>query len=139
LQINYYKGQEGYREMYEDILRYKPPELIGWMNIDNFYIGIDPKREEEWTRERYRKGIKVRLILQDSSTAKKMKKEDPQINREIRIIPAGQYPFPSSCFLYENHLNFFYTEKEVFTGIRIRSAAFYQMQKELFEMTWKLF
>lgn len=139
LQINYYKGQEGYRQMYEDILRHKPPEFVGWMNIDNFYSGIDLKREEEWTKERHQKGIKVRLIMQESPLSHSLKKEDAKINREIKIIPAKKFPFESSAFIYENHITFFNTTNEVFTGIRIQHPEFYRMQKEVFEMTWKLF
>lgn len=139
LQVNYYKGQEGYREMYEDILRYKPAELLGWMNIDNFYTGIDTKREEQWTRERYQKGIKVRLILQDSKTSREMKKVSPKINREIKIIPSGKFPFESSSFIYENHICLFHFSNEMITGVRIQHPAFYKMHKEVFEMTWKLF
>lgn len=138
MQINYYKGKEGYSEMHEDALLNAPREIIGWMNMDNFYYGIDPKREEQWTRERYRKGIGARLMLQESPLTLRMKKEDAALNREIRIIPQGHYPFPSSCYIYENHINFFHTENDVFTGVRIKSSAFFELQKQVFEMCWKL-
>ncbi len=138
MQINYYKGLEGYRQMYEDMLSQNPSEIIGWMYIDNFYIGIDPKREEQWTQERNKKGTKVRLILQDSKVAQSMKKASAKINREIKIIPKKSYPFESSCFIYQNYICFFHTTEKIFTGIRIHHPEFFTLQKEVFEMTWKL-
>lgn len=35
VQINHYIGEEGYREMYEDILRAKPKELMVWIHLDS--------------------------------------------------------------------------------------------------------
>lgn len=137
MQINYYKGLEGYRQMYEDMLSQKPPEILGWMYIDNFYIGIDPKREEEWTRERNKQGIKVRLMLQDSKIARAMKKVSAHINREIKIIPRSKFFFESSCFIYQDYICFFHTSEKIFTGIRIHHADFFQLLRQVFEMTWK--
>lgn len=136
MQVTYYKGQEGYREMYEDILRYSPKELLGIMNIDNFYIGIDEDREAQWTKERHQKGIKVRLILQDSKMAREMKQASSEINREIHIIPAKKFPFQSSSFIYENYVTFFHTSHDVFTGVRIQHPEFYRLQMQTFEMVW---
>jgi len=136
MQVTYYKGREGYREMYEDILQYSPKELLGMMNIDNFYIGIDEEREAQWTKERHQKGIKVRLILQDSKIAREMKQVSPKINREIKIIPAKKFPFQSSSFIYENYVTFFHTHNDVFTGVRIQHPEFYRLQMEMFEMAW---
>lgn len=138
MQVTYYKGKEGYREMYEDILKYNPKELLGIMNIDNFYIGIDAVREEQWTKERNKKGIYVRLILQDSLVAREMQKVSPTIKREIKLIPEGKFLYQSSSFIYENHITFFHTKDDVFTGIRIQHSEFYQLQKQSFEMGWSL-
>ncbi len=136
MQVTYYKGQEGYREMYEDILRYSPKELLCMMNIDNFYIGIDDEREKQWTKERHQKGIKVRLILQDSKIAREMKEVSSKINREIKIIPANKFPFQSSSFIYKDYVTFFHTNNDVFTGIRIQHPEFYRLQMEMFELAW---
>ncbi len=139
LQINYYKGKEGYREMYEDILKNNPKELLGWLNLDNFYLGIDQKREEAWTEQRYKQGIRVRLILQDSKLVRNFKKEDSKLNRETRIIPKGKYPFDSSSFIYENYITFYYSNNNDFIGVRIAHPEFCKMIKMIFEMTWTMF
>jgi sugar-specific transcriptional regulator TrmB len=135
LQINYYKGIEGYREMYEDILRTRPKELLGWMHLDRFYDGIDPKREEQWTKERIRSGIKVRLLLQETNLTRNFKKKDNHSNRETRFINK-KFLFNTTCFLYDNHIVLFDSSGEL-TCVRIHHPEFYKMQKQIFEMNWE--
>ncbi|EKD93331.1 MAG: Transcriptional regulator, TrmB [uncultured bacterium] len=137
IQVHYYKGWEGFRELYEDILRFKPAELLGWMNLDLFYKGIPADREAEWTKERIQKKIYVRLLLQDSPLTRVFKSEDSVSNRETRLIPF-EFSFQPSCMLYDGYITFFDPGPEI-TGIRIHNPALFEMQKQIFEMNWKGF
>lgn len=139
MQINYYKGQEGYRQMYEDMLSCNPPDFQAWLNIENFNAGIDQKREDEWTLERVKKGITARLLIQDSKLSRAMQKDDKKLKRETRLIPAKAFPYDSSCVLYQDHITFFHTSEKIFSGIRIHHADMYALQKQIFEMTWSMF
>ncbi|MDD3861898.1 MAG: helix-turn-helix domain-containing protein [Candidatus Gracilibacteria bacterium] len=134
LQINYYKGMEGYREMYEDILRMRPKELLGWMHLDKFYEGIEAEREDEWTKERIKSGIKVRLLLQETNLTRKFQSLDKNSNRETRFVNK-KFLFETTCFLYENHIVLFDSSSEL-TRVRIHHPEFYRMQKQIFEMNW---
>lgn len=134
--VNYYKGNEGYIEMYHDILAKEPSETLVWMNIDMFYSKIDRAFEEEWTQERIRKNIGAKLLIQDSPAAREFQKKDKELKRESRLIPHSLY-FKSSCIIYEDHVNFFDPTGNM-TGIRIHHQEFYLMQKQIFEMNWKL-
>ncbi|MFA6992308.1 MAG: helix-turn-helix domain-containing protein, partial [Candidatus Gracilibacteria bacterium] len=137
LQVNYYKGVEGYREMYEDILRAKPLELCGWMHLDKFYEGIDMVREAEWTKERIKSGIKVRLLLQDTELTRSFSELDKVSNREVRFIKP-EFQFSTTCFIYEDHIVFFSSGEEM-TCVRLHHPEFYRMQKAIFEMNWELY
>lgn len=134
LQINYYKGMEGYREMYEDILRMRPKELLGWMHLDKFYDGIDSEREDEWTKERIKSGIKVRLLLQETNLTRKFQSLDKNSNRETRFINK-KFLFDTTCFIYENYIVLFDSSAEL-NCVRIYHPEFYRMQKQIFEMNW---
>jgi len=46
INVHFYRGIEGFREMYEDILRAKVSEIQAWLNLDRFYSGLDMEREE---------------------------------------------------------------------------------------------
>jgi sugar-specific transcriptional regulator TrmB len=134
IQVHHYKGPEGYREIYEDILKIKPKELLGWMNLDHFYQAIDAEREIAWTKERIASGIHVRLILQESELTKNFQKDDKDSNRETRFIPKG-HPFETSCLLFDNTITFFDSRSDI-TAIRIYNPQLFQMQKQIFEMNW---
>ncbi len=132
--VYHYQGPEGYREMYEDILKAKPKELLGWLHLDEFYKHLDPKREVEWTKERIQSKIYARLLMQRTKLTEDFKLDDPKSHRETRLIPKENM-FKTTCFLYDGNITFLDPTKEV-TGIRIEDKELYEMQKQLFEMNW---
>lgn len=132
--IHYYKGTEGYREMYEDILKTRPKVVSVWMNLDGFLKGIDSKREAMWTRERIRRKIFARLLVQDTDSARLLKKKDKNSCRETRVFSRESF-FETTCILYEGKITLFDTTKET-TCICIQNPALFQMFMALFELTW---
>lgn len=134
IHINYYKGVEGYREMYEDILRAQPKEFFGWIHLDYFYKALDMKREQEWTKERIAKRMNVRLIMQNTELAQKYKSEDSHSFRETRLLQ-GSDSFKTTCLLYQDYIVFFDPTNEML-GIRIHNPELFKMQKSIFEKSW---
>jgi sugar-specific transcriptional regulator TrmB len=132
--VTYYQGAEGYREMYEDILKTKPKIVSVWMDLDGFLKGIDLKREEKWTKERVRNKIFARLLIQDTESGRKLKKKDKINCRETRLLHK-EFFFQTTCILYDGKVNLFDTTEET-TCICIQNPAFFQMFMALFEMTW---
>jgi sugar-specific transcriptional regulator TrmB len=137
VKVNHYKGEESFRELYEDILRVNPKELMVWIHLDEFYRALDPVREEEWTKERIEKKIWTRLLMQDTPIARQFIKKDPGSCRKTVLLPKKNM-FTTTCFLYENNILLFDSRDEI-TGIRIQHPGFYAMMKQMFEMNWKLF
>lgn len=137
VQVNHFIGEEGYREMYEDILRAHPKELMVWINLDEFYKALDPVREEEWTKERIQKKIYTRLLMQDTPLTREFRKKDAESCRKTILLPK-KYMFQSNCFIYEGNIAFFDAGDKI-TGIRIRHPRLYALQKQVFEMNWGLF
>ena len=132
--LSYYKGVDGFRQMYADILEVNPKELLGWMDLDYFYEHLDANYDETWIAERTARGVPARLILKETPLAHELKTKDPFSNREIRFVPKPHYFF-ASCFLYNDYIAFFDPTEEV-TGIRIHSKAMAAMQRAVFEMNW---
>ncbi len=137
VQVNHYIGEEGYREMYEEILRANPKELLVWIHLDEFYRALDPVREDEWTKERIKKKIHTRLLMQNTSMARDFKSEDHCSCRQTILLPKENL-FQSNCFVYDGNVTFFDAHDKI-TGIRIRHPRLYEMQRQIFEMNWKLF
>jgi len=134
INVHFYRGIEGFREMYEDILRAKVSEIQAWLNLDRFYSGLDMEREEQWTKERVKQKKYARLLMVDTPLAQNFKKIDKENYRETRLFPPSTQ-FDTTCFLYENYITFFSSE-EPMIGIRIHNPALYHMQKTFFELHW---
>lgn len=133
VQVHYYKGEEGYREIYDEILRANPKEINAWIHIDNFWKGLDMSREEEWTKERIQKRIFAHLIMQDTKTGRKFQTEDHESCRETRLI--SEYPSETTCVLYDGHILMFDTTDEI-RAIKIKNPQLYQMFSQIFQMNW---
>ncbi len=134
IEVHHYKGKEGYKQLYEDILAAKPKELWGWMHLDDFYRHLDRDYEERWTQERIRLGIHVKLILNESPLTRNFQAMDPESNRQTKFLPKEQ-PFKTTCFLYNNFVTFLDPTGDV-VGVRVSSAELSKMQKAIFEMNW---
>ncbi len=136
MQVHFYRGQEGFREMYEDILRAKTKEILVWVNLDTFYSGLDLEREEAWTRERVAQKTYARLFMLDSPSARKFKKQDSENYRTTVLLPDSTW-FSTTCFLYDNYTTYFDSAADM-SGVRIHSPELFQMQKNIFDMQWTM-
>jgi sugar-specific transcriptional regulator TrmB len=135
LQVVYYKGLDGMKELYSHILEVRPKELLGWVDLDSFYQALDPDFETRWTKKRIASDIHVRLLMQDSPLAREFQAEDQKSKRQTLLLK-GNSPFATTCFLYDSYLVFFDTRTDVI-GIRLHNPGFFQMQKSIFEMAWE--
>lgn len=135
IRVNYYVGYEGYREIYEEILRVKPKDLIVWIHLDNFYKGLDMKREDEWTHERIEKKIHTRLIMQDTKMARAFQRLDSVSCRETRLVK--KFFFETTCFVYLDRILFFDATDEI-SAVKITNSALSGMAHQMFEMNWQM-
>lgn len=132
VQIYYYRGEEGYRELYEDILKANPKEILAWINLDDFYKFLDPKREVEWTKERVNKKIPAKIILEKTPLSEKFASSDAASLRQTRLIPKVE----ATCFIYNNYVVFFDPSGSNPSGIRIHNPAVAKLQKMIFDQNW---
>jgi sugar-specific transcriptional regulator TrmB len=131
IHVQYYRGITGYMEMYEDILETNPEELRGWIHLDHFVSAMDPEYEDNWTKTRIKKGMTIRLIMQDTDYAKKYKKDAC----ETRLLSSEKFPFKTTCLMYDDYITFFNPHGDI-AGIRIHNPDLAQMQNQMFELSW---
>ena len=134
IDIQYYRRKEGYKKIYEDILKDSPDELLVWINLDFFQNALDFDYELCWTKQRIKKKIYAKLIMNDSDKAREYKSEDKKSFRDTKIISKDL--FKSTCILYDNYIIIFDSEKDI-TGIRIKHSNIYSMFKSIFDSQWE--
>lgn len=138
LHLNYYRGEEGYRQLLSDVLTAKPSEIKVWVNMDNFYGPLKGESEiAKWTEERIKKKIPARILLTETSKrGYAHQSPDQEAYRETRYIPK-EYSFNSTCFLFNNYILFFNNAEGEISGIRIQNAPLALMMNQIFEMNWQ--
>ena len=136
IQVNYYRGAEGYVEVYDQMIRSNPDEILCWTDI-NFLNVFTPQQDRLGIAERVRRRISMRILMKDSPRAREYSQKDAQLLREIRLLPET-FTFDTTLFIYQGNVIFF-DYHEPATAIRIQHQGIYLMMKEFFEITWPLY
>lgn len=137
MQVNYYRGIEGYMEVYLDMLRQNPKEILCWTDI-NFMSVFTPQQDKETMEDRVKRNIPIRILMKDSALARKFRQDDQKTIRETRLLPKQQFHFQTTLFIYDGYIAF-YDYREPITAIRIQHEGIYHMMKEFFEITWPIY
>lgn len=135
IQVTYYRGHEGYFEVYREMLRVNPREILCWVDF-RFLSVFKPEEEGSYLMERVRKNIPARIMMIDSPGARAFKQKDKQLKRETRILPP-QFTFETTAFLYDGYIALFDFHEPI-TAIRIQHAGIYKMFLQIFDMHWGL-
>ena len=141
--VLFYRGREGIRQQVWNTLRTRG-ELLGYSYrplielIGDYYI----KWYEEWTRRK----LRMRDIYSDEyiESKKKLKEEFiysfdfPKNNIDSRYIPSKILDITHQIDIYNGVVSYYsWHEGEVF-GVEIYNEKIAKMQKQLFEIVWKM-
>lgn len=88
--IKHYEGLEAVKSVYAKLIStVKPKEdYLVIANSEDWYRA-DPKYFEKFSRDRAKLPIKLRMLLQDSPIARKMKGLEKFYNGKVKILPAN--------------------------------------------------
>ena len=132
--IKYYRGMSGLKEMYTNILNNLTQELLVWGHVEEFYKLIDPIFDQAWVQERVTKNIYCRQLLQYTPLGKEYQSKDPNCFRETRLLEE-KYMFTGACFIYGDRVCLFDTSYQG-VGIEFNNPIFATMHQQMFEIAW---
>lgn len=133
--IEMYEGKEGIKSVYEDMLKTKK-EIYGYGNTKllfellEFYI-------PNYIKRRAKLGIKSFIITEKSKAAIDMQKNDKKEKRETRFINEIK-DASNVIYLYGNKIAIMALIKQQPVGVIIQNDSFYNSQKIIFDILWKL-
>lgn len=130
--IVFFEGKGAIRNVYDDTLREKPPEILEW-NTDK-YFEYFPK-DYNYIKERVRLGIKAKRIAGSNSTwHRKHKALDKVELAETIIVPKEKFLPEVEVNIYNNKVAFInYVEK---ISVIIESPAIAKAMKQAYELSW---
>ncbi len=134
--IKYYEGIEAIRGVYGDLLKQIKAHdeylVVGnmqkWLNQDpDFFLGF--------LKQRAKLNIKIRVLLQQSESAKDFKKNEKIYNEEIKIMPP-EYKLTTNMVIVPHKVIINQIIPPLLV-MMIENDSIVKMNRELFEMIWK--
>jgi len=137
LDVKIYKGKEGLKTVFENIIRNKPTE---WLSLGSSgqTFEVLPYYLEHFHKDRIKNKIKARGLILNTTKAKERGKElskMPMTN--IKILPVG-FVTPTVINVYNNNVALFSaSENNIPFVILIENKELAKSFKEHFEYLWK--
>ncbi len=128
-----YEGENGVRLVLQEILQ-EAKEILCFGSIDDIYSALGdyfPK----FTKERIKRSIPAKVILQDTSFARERQKLGPQELREVRLISSDNL-LSSVTFIWNNKLAMC-SLKEKIVALVVESDELANIQKTMFQSIWE--
>lgn len=133
--IEMYEGKEGLKSIYEDLLKTKD-KIFGYGNTKllfemlEFYI-------PNYIKRRARLNIPFLVITEKSDSSIAMQKNDKKENRRTRFIDEMKNT-SNVVYIYDNKIAIIGLIKKQPIGVIIQNEGFYNSQKIVFNILWKL-
>lgn len=127
------EGAQGIRSLYEDSLFSSEP--IRSFTSTDAIEGFDPKFLHEYYRRRAKKGVFIKAIVNDVPAAHEYKNQDPQLLREIRIVPRDRMDINTEVYIYDDKVSIFSLQEKL--GVSISSPDMAYALKKLYDLAWE--
>jgi len=135
--IRYFEGEEGIKEVFEDIYSPKKEPVYGCVDLEkadevfpNYIISkLIPKR--------IRNKVKAISLVTDSPQAREIAKNNKTQLRETRLIDKNIYPLPAEIDVYEDKIAMLTFTKGEFVGFIIENKDLTQTLKSVFKLAFK--
>jgi len=141
--IHFFAGQEAARNALEDTLSAKEKTLRAFFAAADISEFLGSDYLDLYTKKRISAGLTlhgVRTFERDRRVQRRGRMERRYLSskeerREVRFV-GEDTAFPMTLYIYDNKILAIGTKEENFALI-VESKELYQMQRKLFEMTWR--
>lgn len=133
--LQFFSGEEGLKEISADILEMQGMELLMLSNQKEEKRVFSSLDHKAFVKKRIEKNISSRVLVPDTLEGKALKKNDSGNLRETRVISEQKIPFSNEIYIYNNKIAMLEFVDEV-QGFIVKSKAFYEAQRWMFEKLW---
>ncbi len=137
--VKFYERASGIEEIFEETLQAEG-EILGYTNL-SLLIELLPGFFRRYTRERLKRGIKVRYLSPRPATGIDLVEEflteggDPQL-LEILFINPEQFPFENEVAIYGDKVAVMSLSKREQIALLIESKTVSTTMKAVFDLAW---
>lgn len=131
--ISFFEGEKGLREAYEDTLSTKG-DMLAYTNIEAM-TELLPNFLPEYWKSRAKKKLFVRAIFVDNPVSRARSKKNQEELRSTKFFPKG-IDFAPEVKIYGNKTLIALWEERL--ALVIESKEYSRLQKQIFELLWKI-
>lgn len=139
-EVYFYEGKEGIKNVLLDTINQNPQESLGFASADYLEIGFDKIFLEHYWRKRVALKIPARGIMPKTKSALAI--FNPEKNRseirQMKFIPAENYPFQDEIEIYGNNVGIICMKPGNEHGVIIRSKSVADSFRAIFELVWRM-
>ncbi|MFA6528041.1 MAG: helix-turn-helix domain-containing protein [Candidatus Gracilibacteria bacterium] len=133
-QLQYFEGIESIKKIYLDTLNSKT-EILNY--VDSRSIRLTwPEYDREYVEERVKRKIYLRGISANDEEGKRVKADDWNCYREIRLIDKDAFDFSNEINIYDNKIAIISFSPKP-TGMIIENESIVKTQRAIFKMAWE--
>ena len=133
--VMYFEGREAVWKAYEDRLKHKPElkENLVYGSSEKL-LTIYPNEYRQFTRDRLAKGIKAKIIVEQSASGRLEAKTAKDQLREVKFLPEGKF-FKASTIIYGDRVMVVSWESMMLVIIEDKNNA--ENQRFIFNLLWQ--
>lgn len=132
--VRFFEGEEGVRQVLADSLTSKT-EIVTYADLESIEKYMS-KQNEQYVKERTRRGIKKRGIVADTDFNRKFLQKYSNNVTDSRLVKFAPTNFQTVMQIYDNTVSYLTLSDESIIGVIIEDKNIYQMHAMLFEQHW---
>ncbi len=134
--IKHYKDLDGVKSIYDKLLsELNPKDFYYVISDQEKWISLDFKYFENFKKKRSKLNLDIKLLLQDSPSARKNLKLKKNYNENLKILPKD-IVLNTNMIIVPHKVIIIQTLGPIM-GMVIENQSVVQMNKVMFEMMWK--
>lgn len=135
--VRRFEGIDGIEQIYREVLEFPGQEILTWISERDLEYTHTPFWQKYYIPERLRKKISARAIIEKGEEGNKFKNEEHETLRQVRIDEKKRVTIRAVILLYGGSRVAVVSYDEM-AGTVMESKNFFDTQKSLFEMHWKI-
>jgi sugar-specific transcriptional regulator TrmB len=132
--IRYFEGNESYKDIFSDVLRYPGNEMLG--TFDEKFWDWEGYFTEYFMPKRKEKKIWARILFRDSPELRIIAQEEHKYFFQTKLVPSEKFNVGIEMVIYgKDKVGFVSYDEEM--AIIIQSQKIHDTQKSFFEVIWE--
>jgi sugar-specific transcriptional regulator TrmB len=136
VEIKYYTGVEGFKEVCDRSLNYAEGEILFITDLDDWYKVYTTEFDKGYyIPNRLKNNLGLKMLALETEESKKLVGKDDSLKREVRLI-SKNYDFKSTIIIYKNEVCIMISS-EPYTAIVIQGKEIERTFTSLFYSMWE--